>query len=54
VLLAYPLAMTFTLVYSGEHYVIDVLVGWAYVAAVFLLVGAAERWWRERHPRAVN
>ena len=26
-LLAYPLAMTFTLVYSGEHYMIDVLVG---------------------------
>ena len=53
-LLAYPLAMTFTLVYSGEHYVIDVLVGWAYVAGVFLLVGAAERWWRDRHRRAVN
>jgi hypothetical protein len=45
-LLAYPLAMTFTLVYSGEHYVIDVLVGWLYVAATFLAVGAAERMWR--------
>ncbi|AGL20303.1 phosphoesterase PA-phosphatase-like protein [Actinoplanes sp. N902-109] len=43
-LLAYPVAMTFTLVYSGEHYVIDVLVGWAYVAAVFLIVGLAERY----------
>ena len=42
-LLAYPLAMTFTLVYSGEHYVIDVLVGWLYVGATFLLVGLAER-----------
>ena len=49
VLLAYPLAMTFTLVYSGEHYVIDVLVGWAYVAAVFAVVGVAERrWWPRR------
>ncbi|GAA2544264.1 phosphatase PAP2 family protein [Winogradskya consettensis] len=47
-LLAYPLAMTFTLVYSGEHYVIDVLVGWAYVAGIFLLVGFAERWWARR------
>ncbi|MFI5491125.1 phosphatase PAP2 family protein [Actinoplanes sp. NPDC051859] len=47
-LLAYPLAMTFTLVYSGEHYIIDVLVGWAYVGGVFLLVGALERWWRDR------
>ncbi|MFB9362487.1 phosphatase PAP2 family protein [Actinoplanes nipponensis] len=48
VLLAYPLAMTFTLVYTGEHYVIDVLVGWAYVAAVFLVVGLGERWWANR------
>lgn len=44
-LLAYPLAMTFTLVYSAEHYVIDVLVGWAYVGLTFLIVGLAERWW---------
>ncbi|WP_305783049.1 phosphatase PAP2 family protein [Symbioplanes lichenis] len=44
-LLAYPLAMTFTLVYTGEHYVIDVLVGWAYVAAVFVVVGLVERRW---------
>jgi membrane-associated phospholipid phosphatase len=47
-LLAYPLAMTFTLVYSGEHYVIDVLVGWLYVAATFAAVGAGERWHRSR------
>jgi hypothetical protein len=47
-LLAYPLAMTFTLVYSGEHYVIDVLVGWAYVGLSFLVVGLGERWWRSR------
>jgi hypothetical protein len=48
VLLLYPLAMTFTLVYAGEHYVIDVLVGWAYVGIAFALVGAAERWARGR------
>jgi hypothetical protein len=48
VVLAYPLAMTFTLVYSAEHYVVDVLVGWLYVAATFLLVGLAERWWSRR------
>ncbi len=47
-MLAYPLAMTFTLVYSGEHYIIDVLVGWVYVGAVFLVVGLGERWWRAR------
>jgi len=44
-LLAYPLAMTFTLVYSGEHYMIDVLVGWAYVGVTFAVVGWLERWW---------
>ncbi|MFY1671960.1 phosphatase PAP2 family protein [Plantactinospora sp. WMMB334] len=52
-LLCYPLAMTFTLVYAGEHYVIDVLVGWAYVGLTFLVVGLAERWWaawRARRP----
>jgi membrane-associated phospholipid phosphatase len=49
-LLAYPLAMTFTLVYAGEHWVIDVLVGWAYVGFTFLAVGLAERWWAARSP----
>jgi hypothetical protein len=49
-LLAYPLAMALTLMYTGEHYVIDVLVGWAYVGVIFLVVGIAERrgwmsWW---------
>lgn len=47
-LLCYPLAMTFTLLYAGEHYAIDVLVGWAYVGMVFLVVGRAERWWAAR------
>jgi membrane-associated phospholipid phosphatase len=47
-LLAYPLAMTFTLVYAGEHYVLDVLVGWAYVGLTFLVVGLGERWWAAR------
>jgi hypothetical protein len=42
-LAAYPLAMALTLVYSGEHYVTDVLVGWLYVAISFTLVGVAER-----------
>lgn len=50
-LLSYPLAMTFTLVYAGEHYIIDVLVGWAYVGLAFLAVGLGERWWRARKAR---
>jgi membrane-associated phospholipid phosphatase len=45
VLAAYPLAMTFTLLYGGEHWAIDVLVGWAYALATVLAAGAAERWW---------
>jgi membrane-associated phospholipid phosphatase len=40
VLLAYAVAMGFTLVYAGEHYVIDVLVGWVYAA---LAVAAVSR-----------
>jgi len=31
-LLAYALAMSLTLVYSGEHYVIDTMLGWLYAA----------------------
>jgi PAP2 superfamily len=34
----YVAAMAFTLVYSGEHYVFDIVVGWAY--AVFVVVAA--------------
>jgi membrane-associated phospholipid phosphatase len=51
----YPLAMTFSLVYSGEHYVIDVLVGWTYVVVSFLLVWLGERAWASRQAaRAVT
>jgi membrane-associated phospholipid phosphatase len=53
-LLCYPLAMTFTLVYAGEHYVIDVLVGWAYVGVAYLLVGIAEGVWRRHKARGVS
>ena len=42
-LVAYPLAMAFTLVYGGEHYVFDVLLGWVYAVAVFCAVNAYER-----------
>ena len=37
----WPLAMAFALVYSGEHYVTDVLIGWFYAFAVYRLV---EQW----------
>jgi membrane-associated phospholipid phosphatase len=43
-LVAYAVGMAFTLVYSGEHYVSDILVGWLYAAAV--VAGVA--WFRRR------
>jgi hypothetical protein len=43
-LAAYVLMMAFTLVYSAEHYVIDILLGWALAAAVMFAIGR----WEER------
>jgi membrane-associated phospholipid phosphatase len=34
----YPPAMSFALVYSGEHYVVDCLAGWLYAIVTFVLV----------------
>jgi hypothetical protein len=39
VLVAYTAAMAFVLVYFAEHYVFDVLMGWAYALAAFVVVG---------------
>ena len=39
----YAVAMAFTLVYTGEHFVLDILVGWAMTGAVYALVAAALR-----------
>jgi PAP2 superfamily len=41
-LVIYPLAMGFALVYLGEHYVVDVILGWLYAVAVVLLARAYE------------
>ena len=48
-LIAYVLAMAFTLVYAGEHYVADILIGWLYAAAVVAGVAWARR--RRAHHR---
>jgi membrane-associated phospholipid phosphatase len=40
-LAAYTLAMGFTLVYGGEHYVMDILSGWLLAGAAFALVTLA-------------
>jgi hypothetical protein len=48
-LVAYPLIMAFTLVYSAEHYVVDILLGWALAAVVVMSLQKYEA--RNRHPR---
>ena len=35
----YPLAMAFALVYTAEHYVFDILLGWAYTLVAVWVVG---------------
>lgn len=55
----YTVVMAATLVYSGEHYVVDALLGWLYAVAAVLAI----RWWFGRteagddespHPRRVG
>jgi membrane-associated phospholipid phosphatase len=40
---AYTLAMAFSLVYGGEHFVADILVGWLYAAIAFTAVTLGAR-----------
>jgi membrane-associated phospholipid phosphatase len=40
----YPLAMAFTLVYTGEHYVLDLIAGAAYAFAVHRALNRWDRW----------
>jgi hypothetical protein len=47
-LVVYILAMTFTLTYGGEHYVVDAFLGWAYAAAA--VYGVAWLFRRRRVP----
>lgn len=49
-LVAYALAMAFTLVYSGEHYVFDILLGWLLTALVTIGFNRWERWRERRWP----
>ncbi len=41
--MAYPLIMAFTLVYTAEHYVIDILLGWVLAAVVVTASTAMKR-----------
>lgn len=53
-LVAYPLVMAFSLVYSAEHYVVDILLGWALCAVVCVAMSAGERRWDRRRRKAVG
>ncbi|WP_216910516.1 phosphatase PAP2 family protein [Nocardia noduli] len=46
----FPFAMAFTLVYGGEHYVIDVLLGYLYVGITIVVVRMWERYRAGRAP----
>ena len=48
--LAYPLAMAFTLVWTGDHYVADIVLGWTLVVVVDLLVTRVLRTSRVAEP----
>jgi hypothetical protein len=50
VLVAYPLLMTFSLVYSGEHYLSDCIAGALAAALVCFLANRIERWRERRRP----
>ncbi|WP_227979899.1 phosphatase PAP2 family protein [Nocardia spumae] len=44
ILVVYPCAMGFTLVYGGEHYVLDVLLGCVYTGFTVLITRVWENW----------
>jgi hypothetical protein len=48
-LVAYTLAMAFTLVYTADHFVFDILLGWTYATIVFVVARAV---WRRRAEEA--
>jgi membrane-associated phospholipid phosphatase len=52
-LVAYVLVMAFTLVYTAEHYVVDILLGWLLAAMVLLFSWRFEAW-RRRAADAEN
>jgi membrane-associated phospholipid phosphatase len=47
-LVLYPPAMAFSLVYGGEHYIVDCIAGWAYAAFAYLTVEWAFAWRAQR------
>jgi hypothetical protein len=50
----YPIGMGLTLVYTGEHYVIDLIFGLQYAIAAHVALLHWERWWVERRARVAE
>jgi hypothetical protein len=50
-LVAYALAMAFTLVYTADHFVFDILLGWFYATVAFVVVS---KFWQARERRAAG
>jgi hypothetical protein len=50
-LAAYPICMAFTLVYTSEHFAIDILVGWIYAAGTFYFGSKLLDRWEDRQLR---
>jgi hypothetical protein len=53
-LVAYPLAMAFALVYTAEHFFADILIGWLYAIAVFMAVNEVADSWGARRRQPVS
>jgi hypothetical protein len=51
VLATYPICMAFTLVYTGEHFVIDIFMGWLYAAVTFYVGSKLLNRWEARRRR---
>jgi hypothetical protein len=49
----YPVAMAFALVYTAEHYLVDVLVGWTYTLIAIWIVGRIADALGQRKPATV-
>jgi membrane-associated phospholipid phosphatase len=50
VLIAWSMAVLMSIVYLGEHYVVDALAGYVFVALAVALVELARRWLARRAP----
>ncbi|HEY0492562.1 MAG TPA: phosphatase PAP2 family protein [Candidatus Dormibacteraeota bacterium] len=50
-LLAYTFCVWFSIVYLGEHYVVDIIGGVAFALAAFFGEDAFSSWWRRRQSR---